>query len=77
MSRQRLILKPCEEQENLAFYLFQSDDSELKHAFCIFDKNGDGYISRSELKEALANLGEDFGDDEIEFMIKEADTGRY
>ena len=55
--------------------LFQSDDSELKHAFCIFDKNGDGYISRSELKEALANLGEDFGDDEIEFMIKEADTG--
>ena len=74
MSRQRLILKQfIRSKKNL---VFQSDDSELKHAFCIFDKNGDGYISRSELKEALANLGEGFGDDEIEFMIKEADTGR-
>ena len=70
-------MKPFTKSKKACFCLFQSDDSELKHAFCIFDKNGDGYISRSELKEALANLGEDFGDDEIEFMIKEADTGAY
>ena len=53
---------------------FQSDESELKHAFCIFDKNGDGYISRTELKQGLNNLGEEFSDDEIEYMIREADT---
>ena len=45
----------------------------MKHAFCIFDKNGDGYISRPELKEALDKLGEDFSDEEIDHMIKEAD----
>ena len=42
--------------------------------FCIFDKNGDGYISRPELKEALNKLGEEFSDEEVESMIKEADT---
>ena len=32
------------------------------------------YISRAELKEGLTNLGEEFSDDEIEYMIREADT---
>ena len=49
-------------------------DLLLEVFFGFFDKNGDGYISRSELKEALDKLGEDFSDDEIEFMIREADT---
>lgn len=41
--------------------------------FAIFDKNGDGYLSHAELKEALHKMGEEFTDEEIEYLIREAD----
>ena len=48
-------------------------DGEIKEAFKLFDKNGDGRISSEELKEVMVNLGEKMGDKEISEMIKEAD----
>jgi len=50
-----------------------SNDESLREAFRVFDKNNDGYISRSELKKAMANLNEILTDEEIEEMIEEAD----
>jgi calmodulin len=50
-----------------------SNDENLKEAFRVFDKNNDGYISRSELKKAMANLNEILTDEEVEEMIQEAD----
>lgn len=48
-------------------------DDELREAFSIFDKDGNGMISADELKSALLNLGEKMDDVEIEAMMKAAD----
>ena len=39
----------------------------------VFDKNGDGYISASELRHVMTTLGEKLTDDEVDEMIREAD----
>jgi len=49
------------------------DDAEMLAAFKQFDKNGDGKITKQELKEAMHNLGQKLSDQEIEEMIKGAD----
>ncbi|XP_037947420.1 calmodulin-A-like [Teleopsis dalmanni] len=49
-------------------------ESEIREAFKIFDKSGNGYVSRVELKHILLNLGEKISDEEIDEMIKEADV---
>jgi len=51
-------------------------DQELREAFKVFDKNGDGKISAEELKEVMGNLGETLTEDEIGQMIMEADTNK-
>ena len=43
----------------------------------MFDKDGDGYTSATELKVVLTNLGEKLSDAEVDDMLKEADTNRY
>ena len=48
-------------------------DEELRNAFDLFDKDGSGYISSSELKSAMNNFDENLTDAEIEEMIREAD----
>merc|ERR1712156_285363 len=47
--------------------------AELKQVFAIFDKNGDGYISKSEMKAAMKKMDENFTDAEIETIISDAD----
>lgn len=48
-------------------------EEELREAFRVFDRNGDGFISASELRHVMTNLGEKLTDEEVEDMIKEAD----
>ncbi len=48
-------------------------EEELKEAFRVFDRNGDGFISAPELRLVMTNLGEKLTDEEVEDMIKEAD----
>ncbi|KAI8354399.1 hypothetical protein B0O80DRAFT_386184 [Mortierella sp. GBAus27b] len=50
-----------------------SRESELKAAFSVFDKDGDGIITTKEVFQALTNLGERLTQSEIEEMIREAD----
>lgn len=45
----------------------------MKHVFAIFDKNGDGYISKSEMKSAMKKMNENFSDAEIDQIIQDAD----
>lgn len=48
-------------------------EQELREAFRVFDRNGDGFISAPELRHVMTNLGEKLTDEEVEDMIKEAD----
>jgi len=47
---------------------------EIKEAFKVFDKDGNGYISASELRHIMTNLGEKLTDEEVDEMIREADV---
>ncbi|TFK60937.1 calmodulin [Pluteus cervinus] len=49
-------------------------DTEIREAFKAFDKDGDGKITKSELKLMMASLGETITDLELDEMIKEADV---
>ena len=40
----------------------------------MFDRNGDGYISKAEFKHCMMHFGERFTDEEVEEMIAEADS---
>lgn len=46
---------------------------EVKTAFRVFDKDGDGYISALELRFAVTNFGEKMTDEEVDEMMAEAD----
>ncbi|XP_031554593.1 calmodulin-like protein 12 [Actinia tenebrosa] len=48
-------------------------DAEMREAFRVFDRNGDGSISAMELRSVMASLGEKLSDDEIAEMMREAD----
>ena len=42
----------------------------------MFDRNGDGYISKAEFKHCMMHFGEQFTDEEVEEMIAEADSNK-
>lgn len=47
---------------------------EIREAFKVFDKDGNGFISSTELRYVMTNLGEKLTDEEVEDMIREADA---
>ena len=48
-------------------------DKEWREVFRVFDMDGNGFISASELRHVMTNLGERLTDKEVDEMIKEAD----
>ncbi len=46
---------------------------ELKEAFSVFDKNGDGTISMQELAIVMKSLGQNPSHEELQEMIENAD----
>jgi len=48
-------------------------DDDIREAFKVFDCDGNGFISRSELKHVLCNLGEAISEDECNYLVEEAD----
>ncbi|GMI66497.1 calmodulin 7, Z-box Binding Factor 3 [Hibiscus trionum] len=46
---------------------------ELQEAFKVFDRDQDGFISATELRQVMMNLGERLTVEEAEQMIREAD----
>ena len=46
---------------------------DLKQVFRVFDKDGNGYVSTSEIKFVLNSVGLHFTDEEILEMVQEAD----
>ena len=47
--------------------------NEIRQAFSLFDKNGNGFITASEIKRVMTNLGEKLTAEEVDEMIREAD----
>ncbi|KAG8789356.1 hypothetical protein FS842_009925 [Serendipita sp. 407] len=48
-------------------------DEEIRQAFKVFDKNGDGYVTTEELALVMSNLGEKLSSHELSEMMREAD----
>lgn len=44
-------------------------EQEMKEAFKVFDKNGDGYIESNELRQVLQGLGESLSPQEVCFEL--------
>ena len=49
------------------------NESDLKGAWKVFDREGKGFISTAELKHVLGNIGEALSPQELEELCKEAD----
>jgi Ca2+-binding EF-hand superfamily protein len=49
-------------------------EEELVEAFKVFDSSGCGYISLAEVRHVMTNLGEKLTDEELDEMVREADT---
>jgi len=52
----------------------ENAEEEMMEAFKIFDADGNGNITAEELRQIMENLGEKLTKDEVEAMVKEADT---
>ena len=52
------------------------EEEEMRHAFRIFDIDGNGFIDARELKLTMCKLGENLTDKEVKRMMKMADKNR-
>lgn len=52
------------------------EEKVLKDSFRMFDLNGDGFISKHELKKILAAAGDKMAEKEAEELLREADTNK-
>lgn len=59
---------------NIKFLNF-TVQKELKEAFRLYDKEGNGYIPTSVLKEILHELDDQLSDGELDGIISEIDQG--
>lgn len=48
-------------------------EEDILEAFKVFDRDGNGFISASELRHVMTNLGEKISDEELDEMVREAD----
>ena len=49
-------------------------DKELKMAFDMFDKDHNGFVSASEVRYLITNLGQKLTDEEVDEFVREADV---
>lgn len=52
----------------------QDEDEDIKAAFLVFDKNGDGFVTSEEMHEVLSKFDLSTPIEEIEEMIKGVDA---
>nr|QCS27828.1 XCaMP-R [synthetic construct] len=52
---------------------YRDTEEEIREAFRVFDKDGNGYIGAAELRHVMTDLGEKLTDEEVDEMIRVAD----
>uniref|UniRef100_UPI000CD7E245 K-GECO n=1 Tax=Entacmaea quadricolor TaxID=6118 RepID=UPI000CD7E245 len=52
---------------------YRVTEEEIREAFRVFDKDGNGYIGAAELRHVMTDLGEKLTDEEVDEMIRVAD----
>ncbi len=52
----------------------RTSEDEIREAFRVFDRDGNGYVNAAELKHVMTNLGEKLTDEEVDEMIREIDV---
>lgn len=50
------------------------NEEEVREAFRVFDRNGNGFISAAELRHVLTSIGDKLTDEEADDMIRAADV---
>ncbi|XP_019647105.1 PREDICTED: troponin C-like isoform X1 [Branchiostoma belcheri] len=55
---------------------YEMDETEVRAAFRIFDKDNDGFISIEELRTMADACGEDLSDDELKDLLDDGDGDR-
>ena len=51
----------------------EKEKDEMLEAFKTFDRDGNGFINKAELRYVMVNIGEKLTDHEVEEMMREAD----
>lgn len=51
-------------------------EEEIREAFRVFDRDGNGFISAAELRHVMTSIGEKLTEEEVNAMIKEADASK-
>lgn len=52
-------------------------EEEIREAFRVFDRDGNGFISAAELRHVMTSIGEKLNEEEVNAMIQEADSSEY
>jgi len=47
-------------------------DAELREAFRVFDKDGDGYIPAADFRRIMTTMGEALDDEQVDEMFADA-----
>lgn len=53
--------------------LVTDPEDEFKQVFRVFDRNGDGFVSCAELRQAMTTLGQKLSTEDVDEMIRVAD----
>ncbi|XP_072455574.1 calmodulin-like [Notamacropus eugenii] len=48
-------------------------EEDIREAFCVLDKDGNGYITEAELRYVMTNVEEKLTDEEVDEMIRKVD----
>ena len=56
------------------FMAVPKGDQELRQAFQVFDRDGNGKISADELRQVMEKMGENLTEEEVNEMIRSVDT---
>ncbi|KAK8769321.1 hypothetical protein V5799_014214 [Amblyomma americanum] len=48
-------------------------EDQFKQVFRVFDRNGDGFVSCAEIRQAMTTLGQKLSTEDVDEMIRVAD----